>query len=204
MRGFNVDSMSSEIFKDADKIVPCTPAIALIKPKFAHNLGVVVRAASCFDVSQIWFTGNRIAKDLETKSRIPREERMKGYKDVSMIQCDYFWDRFKKIKCTPVAIEITDSSELLTDFEHPEDALYVFGPEDGSIDSMNLRFCHRFVSIPSNHCLNLSAAVSIVLADRKMKRQRAGLEERKAAFEMLKEDRGLAQTENKKPEFVRV
>jgi tRNA(Leu) C34 or U34 (ribose-2'-O)-methylase TrmL len=70
---------------------------------------------------------------------------------------------------TPVAIEIRSGSENLVDFEHPNDAVYVFGPEDGSIDQSILRLCHRFVQIPTAHCLNLAAAANIVLYDRFVK-----------------------------------
>jgi tRNA C32,U32 (ribose-2'-O)-methylase TrmJ len=36
------------------------------------------------------------------------------------------------------------------------------------------RLCHRFVHIPAHFCLNLSAAVNVVLAHRLMSRQLAG------------------------------
>jgi hypothetical protein len=32
---------------------------------------------------------------------------------------------------TPVAVELRPDAESLVTFEHPEEALYVFGPEDG-------------------------------------------------------------------------
>jgi tRNA C32,U32 (ribose-2'-O)-methylase TrmJ len=54
--------------------------------------------------------------------------------------------------------------------------LYVFGPEDGSLDRAVLARCHRFLVIPTKHCTNLSAAVYTVLYDRHAKRVRAGLE----------------------------
>ncbi len=150
--------------KNAPPIGEC-PAVCLVDPKFAANVGAIQRAASCFSVRQLWFTGNRI--QLEDGVRLPREERMKGYKDVQLIQYDYPFDHFKG--CTPVAIELLPNSECLFDFEHPENALYVFGPEDGSIDQVSRRHCHRFVSIPTLHCTNLAAAVYIVLYDRALK-----------------------------------
>ena len=52
----------------------------------------------------------------------------------------------------------------LIDFDHPERALYVFGPEDGSLDRAVLAQCHRFLVIPTKHCTNLSAAVYTVLS----------------------------------------
>jgi hypothetical protein len=59
-----------------------------------------------------------------------------------------------------------DSAETLGEFVHPPRALYVFGPEDGSLDRGLLAACHRFVQIPSRSCLNLAAAVNVVLYDR--------------------------------------
>lgn len=116
---------------------------------------------------------------------------MKGYKDVEIVNCDRFFDQYDGVDVTPVAIELTRDSELLTDFVHPENALYVFGPEDGSISSVVLRHCHRFVAIPANHCLNLAAAVNVILYDRRLKRQMAGVEERLPVSEMLTEHRGF-------------
>ncbi len=91
---------------------------------------------------------------------------MKGYRDVDMVQFDYPFDHFKG--ATPVCLEV-GGTENLFDFVHPENALYVFGPEDGSVEQMYRRFCHRFVKIPTKHCTNLAAAVYIVLYDRAMK-----------------------------------
>lgn len=139
------------------------PAVCLINPKFKANVGAIQRAASCFDVPQVWYTGNRI--QLEDGERLPREERMKGYKNVDLIQYDYPFDHFGR-DVTPVAIELLPNSECLFDFEHPENALYVFGPEDGSIPQVMRQHCHRFVTIPTLHCTNLAAAVYIVLYDR--------------------------------------
>lgn len=142
-----------------------TPSIILINPKFPHNVGAAVRAASCFGIQQVWYTGNRLK--LDERKRLPREERMKGYQDVDLIQFDYPFDAFSG--GVPVAIELRNNSEYLTDFEHPENALYVFGPEDGSIGPSVLRHCHRFVVIPTRHCTNLAAAVYITLYDRLVK-----------------------------------
>jgi tRNA(Leu) C34 or U34 (ribose-2'-O)-methylase TrmL len=149
------------------------PAIVLINPKYADNVAKVVRLASCYGLGQVWWTGDRVDLDVAGKRRLPREERMKGYRDVSMIQHDHPFDQFPNT-VTPVAIEVRESSETLLDFEHPEHAVYVFGPEDGSIDSVLLGHCHRFVVIPTRHCLNLATAVATVLWDRQTKDYQRG------------------------------
>lgn len=159
-----------EIGKHAAK-TGVAPAVALVNPKYARNVGAAVRAASCFGVHQVWYTGNRIAAEIERKKRLPREVRMRDYKDVDLIQFDYFYDQFNS-GIVPVAVERRPNSEELPAFEHPERALYVFGPEDGSLPQMHLSLCHRFVIIPTRHCVNLAAAVYLVLYDRMVKTER--------------------------------
>lgn len=141
------------------------PSILLVNPKYSANVGAAVRAASCFGAKQVWWTGHRVS--LESGERLPREERLKGYKDVELRQFEYPFEHYKG--AVPVAIELLDNVENLFHFEHPENAVYVFGPEDGSIDQVYRRLCHRFVKIPTKHCTNLAAAVYLVLYDRAYK-----------------------------------
>jgi tRNA(Leu) C34 or U34 (ribose-2'-O)-methylase TrmL len=125
-----------------------TPAIIMHNPKYPHNVGAAVRAANGVK-----------------GYRLPREERMRGYKDVTLINDQYPFNRFDK-SVTPVAVEMRDNAEQLPFFDHPKNAVYVFGPEDGSIPQIMLKHCHRFVVIPSKHCVNLAAAIYLVLYDR--------------------------------------
>lgn len=180
-----------------------TPAVVLCNPKYIHNVGGIIRACSCFGIETLLWTGDRCVVDTDRRQRIPREERMKGYKDVEWQgNVEKPFDHLLMMPMrkfvpptgapgtvVPIAIELHPTSEPLTYFEHPENAVYVFGPEDGSIPQVMRRFCHRFVNIPAYHCLNLSAAVNVVLADRLMKRQRAGLQPILPIGEMLHEER---------------
>lgn len=161
-------STNPEVYGKNSKQCGVTPAVALINPRFPHNVGAAVRAASCFGVHQVWFTGDRMTLNLQGKKRLPREERMKGYRDVELRQFDHIFDQFPP-DTVPVAIELRPNAESLYSFVHPEKALYLFGPEDGSIPQVFLRNCHRFVVIPTRHCVNLAAAVYLVLNDRQFK-----------------------------------
>jgi tRNA(Leu) C34 or U34 (ribose-2'-O)-methylase TrmL len=127
-----------------------TPAVALVDPKFPHNVGTPVRAASCYGVRQVWFSGDRVRLDGAKRQRLPREERMRGYKEVEVRYSDQFFDAFEE--AVPVAVELRRNAESLIDFAHPEHALYVFGPEDGSLGRATLAQCHRFLLIPTRHC----------------------------------------------------
>lgn len=161
-------------------------AVLLLDPKFGHNVGGAIRACAIFGVEALRWTGERVESPrLENgitvikKHRFPREERMKTYSNVN-------WDLeqskrpisdlSKKFGLTPIAVEIRDGAEELGDFIHPENALYVFGPEDGSLGRASLGACHRFLRIPSDGCLNLAAAVNVVLYDRNRQRRRDGEE----------------------------
>lgn len=165
--------------------------IYLHNPKYAHNVGGTLRAAACLGADVLRWSGERVSEDgdykrvaktsarlptdkRKTKSkkwRLPREERIKDYQSVDWAQLQgdeqYTWitDRVAE-GFTPVCIEVLENSENLVDFDHPDDAVYVFGPEDGDVPRGVRNVCHRFVTIPSIGCLNLANAVNITLYDR--------------------------------------
>jgi tRNA(Leu) C34 or U34 (ribose-2'-O)-methylase TrmL len=148
-------------------------SLLLIDPKYAHNVGAGLRAASCFGADSIFWTGTRVSLDAGKGERLPREERMREYKDVEMAHLigpanDRPLD-FLSERGTPVAIELLPGAMPLHLFQHPLDAIYVFGPEDGTLPQGIRRACHQFVQIPSFHCLNLAAAAYLVLYDRAVK-----------------------------------
>ena len=100
------------------------PAVALANPKYPHNVGAAVRAASCFGIKQIWFSGDRVSLNPAKGERLPREERMKGYRDVELRQFEFFFEQFER-DVVPVAVELRPGSESLPQFEHPDKALFL-------------------------------------------------------------------------------
>lgn len=149
------------------------PEVALIRPKYVQNLASTKRAAACLGARKVWYTGHRIPMD-PTEDRIPRELRMKAYAHVEVENEDRVFDRCAGL--TPVAVELLPGSQPLFEFEHPKNALYVFGPEDGDIPPVVRRHCHHFVYVPMGEglCMNLAATVNIVLYDRLQKENSDG------------------------------
>jgi tRNA(Leu) C34 or U34 (ribose-2'-O)-methylase TrmL len=147
-------------------------AIALTNPKYPHNVGNALRACSCWAVNRLFWSGNRVPHPEQWKEselaqyRIPREERMKGYKDVELIRTDRFKEIISQYNFTPVAVEVMEEAENLFEFVHPPNPLYIFGPEDGGLNKPILQHCHRFLKIPTVHCLNLACAINVILGHR--------------------------------------
>jgi tRNA(Leu) C34 or U34 (ribose-2'-O)-methylase TrmL len=164
-------------------------SVILMNPKYPHNVGAALRACAAFGTDQLYVTGNRAQWEVTGKGqRLPREERMRVYKDkVDLIRNDRPFDLVSGV---PIAVEVSPTAEPLATFTHPENAVYVFGPEDGSVPKVARQFCHRFVILPSDHCLNLAAAVSCVLMHRRIQRQLLGLEPILPAYETMQEERG--------------
>lgn len=77
----------------------------LIDPKYAHSVGAAVRAASCYGIGQVWFTGDRVQLVGERRLRLSREERMRGYQDIELCHADLPFDAFDK-GAVPVAVEL--------------------------------------------------------------------------------------------------
>ncbi|MFH7376011.1 TrmH family RNA methyltransferase, partial [Pseudomonas syringae pv. tagetis] len=71
--------------------------------------------------------------------------------------------------CIPVAVELVDGARALPENTHPDRALYIFGPEDGSLDQEILDWCEDVVYIPTEGCMNLAATLKVVLYDRMAK-----------------------------------
>jgi len=57
----------------------------------------------------------------------------------------------------------------LPQFDHPANALYVFGPEDSSLSQELVDKSHHRVYVPTIGCMNLAASVNVVLYDRQAK-----------------------------------
>ena len=65
-----------------------------------------------------------------------------------------------------VCVELVEGATSLPDFCHPSQAIYIFGPEDGSIPQTIVNQADHVVYIPTIGCMNLAATVNVLLYDR--------------------------------------
>lgn len=141
--------------------------IGLINPKSPDNVGAVLRAAANYRVGKVFYTGDRYPRAIERKARAVDMSR-KVSKDVLLTATDCLMDVATdnmKIVCVEFAINAIS----LPEYQHPADALYIFGPEDGSIDQAIIDQADAVVYVPTVGCMNLSATVNVLLYDRMAK-----------------------------------
>lgn len=143
--------------------------IALINPKTASNVGNALRAAHAYSSAGVLVEGERGAKTLRgLPTNVSRAERHIPLTPV----VDIFDAR--PFDCEVVVVDLIAGATPLPDFKHPRSALYVFGPEDGTLGYRHTARAQHVVQIPTSICMNLAATVNVVLYDRIAKQQRQG------------------------------
>jgi len=136
-------------------------AIGLVAPKCNANVGGAMRAAACYDADLIVLGGSRYhrqsADTMKSWRHIPTLHNVQNLMDC----CPF--------DCVPVGVDLVDGAEALPEFQHPERAFYIFGPEDGTLGKATLDRCARRLMVPTKHCMNLAATVNVILYDRMAK-----------------------------------
>ncbi len=152
------------------------PSIVLFNPKFSANVVNVHRLAACWGAPQVWCTGSRVAQDMgqRRRTRLPPEERMRGFGRVDLIWCKRAVDVFATAGARVIGVELKEGARTLLEFDHSAAShdgrvAYVFGPEDGGLAESITTVCDDVVQIPAFHSLNLATAVSTVMWDRTYK-----------------------------------
>ncbi len=143
--------------------------IALDHPRYSINIGGVLRAVGNFDASLL------VLGDLRCPVDFP-SDTMKISKHKPVLRVKNVFDALP-FNCTPVAVDLIDNATPLPDYNHPERAFYIFGAENATLDARILDNCRDKVVIPTVRCMNLAAAVTVVLYDRLSKNHFKGKEE---------------------------
>ena len=135
-------------------------AIGLMNPKSPTNVGSVLRAAGCMNAQQIFYSGERY-----DRAKAFYTDTQNSNKAVTLTHVDELFSH-APIGAKIVGVELVEGAQSLIEFQHPDNAYYIFGPEDGSLTQKQVNQCHAVVYIPTKGCLNLAATVNVVLYDR--------------------------------------
>lgn len=150
-------------------------AIGLMEPKTAANIGSVLRAAFNYDAALVVIEGDRSVPVRACT------DTLKAYRHLPVIHGNL--KEQLPYDCVPVAVDLVPDATPLPSFQHPQRAFYIFGPEDGTLDEQTLSWCRHRVMVPTRNCMNLAAAVNVVLYDRMAKANRM-----ERGVELSKED----------------
>ena len=144
--------------------------IGLCNPKSPENVGSVMRAAANYRAQSVCYTGMRYERALQYRKDLADTSRKWG-RNISLSGVDNLLDAVTE-GMQVICIELAENAISLPDYQHPENALYIFGPEDGSISQEIINQADAVVYIPTVGCMNLAATVNVVLYDRLAKSEK--------------------------------
>mgnify|MGYP000031188291 FL=1 len=134
--------------------------IGLTDPKSPSNVGAVMRAAGCYQANEVRYTGVRYARAAKFHTDTKDALRKIPLNAVESLITDLPEDQ--RVIC----VDLVEGAIPLPEFEHPENALYIFGPEDGTIAQNVIDAADAVVYVPTIGCMNLAASVNVLLYDR--------------------------------------
>ncbi len=137
--------------------------IGLCNPKNPANVGAVMRAAGCFEVDAVFYTGERYLRAARFNTDTKDVSRKLPLTGVDSLLDDV--PAQLKIVC----VEFAEGALPLPEFQHPDNAIYIFGPEDGTLGQDFIDRADAVVYVPTIGSLNLAAVVNVVLYDRMAK-----------------------------------
>jgi len=144
--------------------------IGLSNPKSPLNVASVMRAAGNYRVDRVVYTGERYPRALQRNPTIPKLSR-KVSKDIPLAQVECLIAAADRLPI--VCVELAENAIALPEYQHPQNALYIFGPEDGTLEQGIIDRADAVVYIPTVGCMNLAATVNVLLYDRLAKSRQA-------------------------------
>ena len=134
--------------------------IGLNNPKSDINVGAAMRGAGIYGASFVAASGQRIRPGITDTG--------KHYKNLPLLRPENLRDLLP-YDCVPVAVDLIEGAIPLPSYQHPERAFYIFGAEDATLGRNITSWCRDTIYVPMNGCMNLAAAVNVVLYDRMAK-----------------------------------
>lgn len=143
--------------------------IGLTDPKSPSNVGAVMRAAGCYQANEVRYTGVRYARAAKFHTDTKDMSRKIPLNAVESLTNQLLPGQ------QVICVDLVEGAIPLPVFEHPENAIYIFGPEDGTISQEVINSADAVVYVPTIGCMNLAASVNVLLYDRLAKSKQESL-----------------------------
>jgi len=134
--------------------------IGIYHPKSAANVGTLWRTAYQLGAAGVFTIGQRYKTQPSDPFKVPRHIPLRNYTDFDAFLTS------KPIGALLVGVE--QEGTLLSDFDHPPQAIYLLGAEDKGLPPDVLEKCNAIVSLEAmlRPSFNVTVAGSIVMYDR--------------------------------------
>jgi tRNA G18 (ribose-2'-O)-methylase SpoU len=135
--------------------------IGIYNVKRTHNFGALIRTARVFGADFVFSIGNRNPQE---QSSIGAELTLPLFHFTTLEQ----FIGAIPVNARLVCVELTPGAFDIRTYEHPRRAVYLLGPEDGTLPDSVMRQ-HDTVILPGAYPLNVAMAATVVLYDRASK-----------------------------------
>ncbi|QQX78758.1 RNA methyltransferase [Shewanella sp. KX20019] len=140
-------------------------AIGLVNPKSPTNVGGIMRAAGCYAADAVFYTGRRYPLAASSGTAQYNTDTKAASEKIPLAGVESLIDAIAP-DVSIVCVDLVEGAIPLPDFQHPQKALYIFGPEDGTISQQVINRADAVVYVPTVGCMNLAASVNVLLYDR--------------------------------------
>ncbi|MCL1125676.1 RNA methyltransferase [Shewanella surugensis] len=142
--------------------------IGLSNPKSPTNVGGIMRAAGCYEADAVFFTGKRYLLAASNGNAQYNTDTQGAGLAIPLSQIDDLRNAVAD-DVSIVCVDLVEGACSLPEFQHPDKALYIFGPEDGTVSQALIDSSDAVVYMPTKGCMNLAASVNVLLYDRTAK-----------------------------------
>lgn len=135
-------------------------AIGIYHTKIETNIGTLWRSAYQLDASYIFTIGRRYKRQASDTGKAWRNIPLYHYET---------WEEFKKsIPFESRIVGVEMGGIMLSEFKHPDRAIYVLGAEDYGLPESIKDKCSQVIALDAvrNNCYNVSVAGSLIMYHR--------------------------------------
>lgn len=138
--------------------------IGIQNSKTPENLGVLWRSAQNMGASFIFTVGRRYAKQAC--------DTHKASGAMPYFHFENFDDFYRHLPkgAELVGVELDDRAVELSEFKHPRRCVYLLGAEDNGLTKQAIEKCRYLVKFDTPKSINVSAAGTVVMYDRSLKK----------------------------------